>query len=125
MLHTPRSQNGMVTSPHHLASQAGLSVLKEGGTALEAIVATGACLATVYPHMNGLGGDAFFLVCWPDGSMRAVDASGRAAQAADIEHYKNAGHSTIPSRGALAANTVAGAVSGWRALLVCRFAICH
>lgn len=56
MLHTPRSTRGMVTSPHHLASQAGLEVLKEGGSAIEAVVATAAALAVVYPHMTSIGG---------------------------------------------------------------------
>lgn len=48
MLNTARSLRGMVTSPHHLASEAGLRVLREGGTAVEATIAMGACLAVVY-----------------------------------------------------------------------------
>jgi gamma-glutamyltranspeptidase/glutathione hydrolase len=105
----------MVTSPHHLASQAGLDVLKDGGTAIEAAVAIAACLAVVYPHMTGIGGDGFWLVAEPDGRVRGVDACGRAAAAADLSLY--ADHDAIPSRGPLAANTVAGTVSGWQAAL--------
>ncbi|WP_035682973.1 gamma-glutamyltransferase, partial [Azospirillum brasilense] len=55
MLNTPRSRRGMVTSPHHLASQAGLQILRDGGTAVEAAVAVAAALAVVYPHMTGIG----------------------------------------------------------------------
>ncbi|MFT9063330.1 MAG: gamma-glutamyltransferase family protein [Acetobacter persici] len=113
MLHTPRSTRGMVTSPHHLASQAGLDVLKEGGTALDAVIATAAALAVVYPHMTSIGGDAFWLIQWPDGRVDTIDACGAAAGRADLTFYRNAGHPTIPWRGGAAANTVAGTVSGW------------
>ncbi|MDB5649030.1 MAG: Gamma-glutamyltransferase, partial [Hyphomicrobiales bacterium] len=59
MLNTPRSRRGMVTSPNHLASEAGLRVLREGGNAIEATVAMAASLAVVYPHMTAIGGDGF------------------------------------------------------------------
>ncbi|MBV1830626.1 gamma-glutamyltransferase family protein [Komagataeibacter sp. AV436] len=117
MLNTPRSCRGMVTSPHHLASQAGLDVLKAGGTAIEAAVATAAALAVVYPHMTGIGGDAFWLTMWPDGRVETIDACGAAAGKADAAFYHAAGHDTIPWRGPLAANTVAGTVSGWEMAL--------
>jgi len=107
----------MVTSPHHLASQAGLDVLREGGTAIEAVVATASMLAVVYPHMTGIGGDGFWLILWPDGRSEAIDASGRAAVAADLDLYRKAGLDAVPWRGPLAANTVAGTVSGWDAAL--------
>ncbi|QJU56806.1 gamma-glutamyltransferase family protein [Sphingomonas sp. AP4-R1] len=115
MLETPRSLRGMVTSPHHLASQAGLDILKEGGSAMEVAVAMAACLAVVYPHMTGIGGDGFWLIAEPGGAVRGIDACGRAASAADLPLY--AGYETIPTRGPLAANTVAGTVSGWQAAL--------
>jgi gamma-glutamyltranspeptidase len=115
MLETPRSHRGMVTSPHHLASQTGLDILKDGGTAIEAAVAVAACLAVVYPHMTGIGGDGFWLIAEPDGRVRGIDACGRAARAADLSLY--AGLAAIPTRGPLAANTVAGTVSGWGAAL--------
>lgn len=117
MLNTPRSLRGMVTSPHHLASQAGLSVLQDGGTAVEAGVAIAACLAAVYPHMTGIGGDGFWLIAEPDGNVHAVDACGGAAQAADLALYARAGLTAVPWRGPLAANTVAGTISGWQAAL--------
>lgn len=111
MLNTPRARRGMVTSPHHLASEAGLRVLREGGNALEAVVATAASLAVVYPHMTGIGGDGFWLVSVPGRAPVAIDACGAAAQGATRDLY--AGRDAIPWRGPLAANTVAGTLSGW------------
>ncbi|KXV75246.1 gamma-glutamyltransferase [Acetobacter malorum] len=113
MLHTPRSTRGMVTSPHHLASQAGLDVLKDGGTALDAVIATAAALAVVYPHMTSIGGDAFWLIMWPDGRTETIDACGAASAKADLAFYRKAGYATVPWRGGAAANTVAGTISGW------------
>ncbi|MGI9378510.1 MAG: gamma-glutamyltransferase, partial [Methyloligellaceae bacterium] len=54
MNRTVRAYRGMVTAPHHLASEAGLRVLREGGNAIEAMIAAAATIAVVYPHMNGL-----------------------------------------------------------------------
>lgn len=116
MLHTTTANRGMVVAPHHLAAQAGLGVLREGGNAVEAMVAAAATVAVVYPHMNGLGGDNFWLVS-DGGTPRAIDACGAAAAAATPGLYREQGHGRIPSRGPLAANTVAGAVSGWQAAL--------
>jgi gamma-glutamyltranspeptidase/glutathione hydrolase len=117
MLNTPRSRNGMVTSPHHLASQAGLQVLRDGGTAIEAAVATAATLAVVYPHMTGIGGDGFWLIAAPGEEPIGIDACGATGAAADLAFYRTHGLATIPQRGALAANSVAGTVSGWDAAL--------
>lgn len=116
MLHTPRANRGMVVAPHHLAAQAGLDILREGGNAIEAMIAAASTIAVVYPHMNGLGGDNFWLVS-DGGAPRAIDACGPAAAAATPAFYRERGHERIPARGPLAANTVAGAVSGWRAAL--------
>ena len=52
MLHTRKSYNGMVVAPHHLAAEAGSRVLKDGGNAIEAMVAAASAIAVVYPHMN-------------------------------------------------------------------------
>ncbi|MFT4026178.1 MAG: gamma-glutamyltransferase family protein [Novosphingobium sp.] len=105
----------MATSPHFLASEAGWSVLREGGSAIEATVAIAACLAAVYPHMTGIGGDGFWLISEPDGRVWAVDACGRSPLALDPRIYR--GRDAIPWRGPLAANTVAGTVSGWQCAL--------
>jgi gamma-glutamyltranspeptidase/glutathione hydrolase len=113
MLHTARSLRGMVTAPHHLAAQAGLDVLKDGGNAIEAAVAVAAALAVVYPHMTSIGGDGFWVICKPDGSVISVDACGRAGTHASLDWYREQGHDAVPWRGGAAANTVAGTVAGW------------
>lgn len=117
MLQTTRSYRGMVTAPHHLAARAGLRVLEEGGNAIEAMIAAAAVITVVYPHMNALGGDNFWLLHAPGQEVIGIDACGGAALQADVEFYKQQGHDTIPSRGSLAALTVAGAVSGWQEAL--------
>ena len=101
----------MVSAPHHLAARAGLRVLEDGGNAIEAMIASAATIAVVYPHMNALGGDNFWLIAEPGAAPVGIDACGAAAGLASIEHYS--GHDTIPSRGPLSALTVGGAVSGW------------
>lgn len=117
MIHTTRSFRGAVTAPHHLAAQAGLRVLDEGGNALEAMVAAAATVTAAYPHMNSLGGDNFWLIHTPSGPPTAIDACGGAAALADINWYASRGYDDIPSRGPLAALTVAGTVSGWQRAL--------
>ncbi len=105
----------MVTTPHGLATAAGLRVLQEGGNAVEAAVAAAATIAVVYPHMNALGGDNFWLVYHAgEGQVRALMACGAAGARCTIEAYRASGHPhEIPRRGVLAANTVPGAVDGW------------
>lgn len=117
MLHTPRASRGMVTSPHHLASQAGLSVLQDGGNAVEACVAVAATLAVVYPHMTGIGGDGFWLVNEPDGSVYSINACGAAGENVSMALYRDHQLEAIPWRGPLAAITPAGTISGWQAAL--------
>lgn len=114
---TPSFENGIVTSPHFLASQAGRDVLKMGGNAVEAAVAVAATLAVVYPHMTGLGGDSFWLVRSPAGELFAIDACGAAGEIVDLQLYADAGLDSIPFRGPLAAITTAGTVSGWAHVL--------
>ncbi|MFT4097965.1 MAG: gamma-glutamyltransferase family protein [Rhodoblastus sp.] len=113
MLSTVRSTRGMVTSPHRLASEAGLRVLREGGGAIEATIAMGACLAVVYPHMTAIGGDGFWLISKDGAAPVAIDACGAAGGAAAETFYVSRGMLAVPQRGPFAANTVAGAVSGW------------
>ena len=117
MLKTVRGRGGAVTAPHALASEAGLEVLREGGSAADAAVAIAAALAVVYPHMNSIGGDSFWLIVEPGADPVGVDACGRAAAAADLGFYRGAGLDRIPWRGPLAANTVAGTLSGWEQVL--------
>ena len=117
MLRALTSPRGMVTAPHHLAAQAGAGVLRDGGNAVEAMVAAAATIAVVYPHMNSIGGDGFWLISRPGQTPQGIEACGRAAGLATPQWYRRSGHSAIPTRGPLAANTVAGAVSGWQAAL--------
>ncbi len=106
----------MAVAPHALAAQAALAVLREGGNAIEAMIAAAANIAVVYPHMNSIGGDAFWLVHVPGQAPRAIDACGAAAAAASIPWYAERGISqSIPFRGGVAASTVAGTISGWQA----------
>src|SRR5712671_4203854 len=104
---------GMVVAPHALAAQSGLAVLRDGGNALEAMVAAAATISVVYPHMNGIGGDSFWLIHAPGNDVTTIDACGRAAERATLDFYREHKQPVIPERGPLAANTVAGAVSGW------------
>ena len=107
---------GMAVAPHALAAQSALDVLREGGNALEAMIACAATIAVAYPHMNSIGGDSFWLVHVPRRPPRGIDASGAAARAASREWYAARGIAqAIPFRGGLAANTVAGTLSGWDA----------
>lgn len=103
------------TSPHFGATHAGTEILNQGGTAIEAMVAAAASIAVNYPHMNGLGGDGFWLISEPNKAPIAINAAGVSARAATLDTYT--GLSTIPSRGPMAALTMAGAVSGWQKAL--------
>ena len=116
-MRTVSGHGGAVTAPHFLATEAGLEILREGGTAVEAAVAVAATLAVVYPHMNSIGGDSFWLISKDGSAPIGVDACGRAALGADLELYRAQGMATVPWRGPLAANTVNGTLSGWRAAL--------
>lgn len=111
MIHARTALGGMQVAPHHLAAQAGRDVLRDGGNAVEAMVAAAAAIAVVYPHMNALGGDGFWLIHEPGKSPVAIDACGFAAGLADRAFYD--GLDAIPSRGPKAALTVAGTVGGW------------
>ena len=107
--------HGMVTCPHSLASQAGVDVLRAGGSAVDAAIATSAALAVLYPHMTGVGGDAFWLIHdAKTGQVRYLDGGGRAAASASIDWFKTRGHDEIPFRGVLPATlTTPGSVASW------------
>lgn len=114
MIHSIRGTRGMAVAPHSAAAQSALNILREGGNALEAAIAAAATIAVVYPHMNGLGGDSFWLLHTPGRKPRGIDACGAAGTASTPEWYSARGISGgIPFRGGVAANTVAGTISGW------------
>ena len=81
-----RVRHGAVATPHALASDAGLEILRAGGNAVDAAIAAAATLAVVSPHMNGVGGDNVWLIHDAvRGRLRALNAAGRSAAAADLE----------------------------------------
>jgi gamma-glutamyltranspeptidase len=110
-LHSAGHRRGVVCAPHFATVEAGRSILAEGGNAIEAMLAMAASIAAVYPHMNHLGGDGFWIIREPSGRVRAIMAAGPAALAAKAELYRD--YESIPARGPLAALTVPGAVGGW------------
>ena len=112
-LHTAGHRKGVVCAPHALAVEDGRAILAEGGNAIEAMLAMAASIAAVYPHMNHIGGDGFWLIREPNGRVRAIMGAGRAGAKATPRFYRDAGHHEIPARGPLAALTVPGAVAGW------------
>ena len=106
-----------VAAPHALAAEAGRDILAQGGDAIEAMVAMAATIAVVYPHMNAIGGDGFWLIREPGGRVRAIEACGYAGERATIANYRSREFETIPARGPMAALTVPGAVGGWMSAL--------
>jgi len=117
MINSSYARRGIAVASHSLAAQSALAVLREGGNAIEAMVAAAATIAVVYPHMNGIGGDAFWLLAAPGAEPFAIDACGPAARGASIAFYREHGLAQIPPRGPLAANTVAGTIGGWELAL--------
>jgi gamma-glutamyltranspeptidase/glutathione hydrolase len=107
----------MVAAADHLAASAGLSILSQGGSAADGVVAAAAVMAVTGPHLCGLGGDALAVVCEPGQEPLALLGIGQAGSGVDAARLRAEGHSTMPLRGNLAAVPVPGAVDGWLALL--------
>lgn len=109
------ARNGLVTSPHALASAAGVDVLRAGGSAVDAAMATSAALAVLYPHMTTIGGDAFWLIHdAKTGAVRYLNGGGRAVAAATLDNIAGRGLAEIPFRGIIPATiTVPGALASW------------
>ncbi|MFN4900867.1 MAG: gamma-glutamyltransferase, partial [Betaproteobacteria bacterium] len=106
----------MAVAPHSLAAESAIHVLREGGNALEAMISAAATIAVVYPHMNSIGGDGFWVINGPGGQVGGIDASGASGLKASKNWFLDRGvHDKIPFRGGVAALTVAGTVSGWGA----------
>ena len=112
-LHSAGHRRGVVAAPHAATVEDGRAILAEGGNAIEAMLAMAASIAAVYPHMNHIGGDGFWLVREPSGRVRALMGAGRAGTKATPRLYREAGYDEIPARGPLAALTVPGAVAAW------------
>ena len=106
-------QNGMVATSHPLATQIGLDILKQGGTAIDAAIAANIALGLMEPTGNGIGGDLFAIV-WDanEKKLHGLNASGPAPKNISIDYFVNNGLNKIPSYGPLPV-TVPGAVDGW------------
>lgn len=119
LVHRPiiMTDAGVVVSGHHKASEAGASVLREGGNAIDAAVAASAALSVAIPHMNGIGGDCIAL--YYDASRRqtiAINGSGRAPQKCSAQTIRAAGFREMPQRGPLAISAC-GLVDAWESVL--------
>ena len=105
--------HGMVASSHPLATQIGLDILKQGGNAIDAAIATNAALGLMEPTGNGIGGDLFAIV-WDakTGALYGLNASGRSPRSLTLEWFRDKGHETVPAYGPLPVS-VPGTVDGW------------
>ena len=108
-----RGSRGAVVAPHHLATAAGLTILRAGGHAVDAAIAANAVLAVVAPSACGIGGDAFWLI-WDEraGTQVALNGSGRSPRATDAAELRARGLASVPVRGGQSI-TVPGAVRSW------------
>ena len=109
------ARNGIVATGQHLAAQAGLDILKQGGNAVDAAVAAAAALTVLEPNSNSLGSDAFALI-WTRGKLYGLNASGPFPQAISLEKILAAGHQVMPTAGWLPV-TVPGAPAAWQAMV--------
>jgi gamma-glutamyltranspeptidase/glutathione hydrolase len=111
------ARHGVVATSHPLAAEAGLDILKQGGNAFDAAVATAAVLNLVEPESAGIGGDVFVLA-WSAKEHRliALNGAGKAPTGATPEAYAARGSKRVPLTGIYSA-TIPGAVDGWDALL--------
>ncbi|MBV9579687.1 MAG: gamma-glutamyltransferase [Chloroflexi bacterium] len=105
--------DGVVAAPHYLASVAGVNVLRDGGSAVDAAIAANLVMGVVWPQMCGPGGDLFAQV-WSasESKLFSLNASGRAGQGMSVAEYRAQGLHSMPQRG-IHAVTVPGAVDGW------------
>ncbi|MDE1514190.1 MULTISPECIES: gamma-glutamyltransferase family protein [Vibrio] len=104
------------TAPHYKAAQVGQQIIDAGGTASEAMVAAAAMIAVQYPHMNGIGGDSFWLIAKAGQAPIAIDGCGAAALKVDVEHYRSLSDE-LPLSGGESAITMAGTISAWQKAL--------
>lgn len=102
---------GMVATSQPLAAQAGLEIMKAGGNAVDAAIATAACLTVVEPTSNGLGSDAFAIV-WMNDKLHGLNASGYSPNSISIEKLKERGFTEIPKYGVIPI-MVPGAPAAW------------
>ncbi|ETP69037.1 gamma-glutamyltransferase family protein [Planococcus glaciei] len=112
--HTAFSKKGMVATSQPLAAQAGIEVMRNGGNAIDAAIATAAALTVVEPTSNGIGGDAFALV-WVKDKLHGLNSSGPAPKSISVEAVKALGHDKMPVHGVVPV-TVPGVPAAWAEL---------
>ena len=110
------AKHGLVATSHPLAAQTGLDVLKAGGNAVDAAIATNAMLGVVEPMSCGIGGD-LFVIYWDNKSQKlyGLNASGRSPYSLTREVFQKKGLKQIPENGPLSWS-VPGCVDGWEVL---------
>lgn len=106
------ARRGIVATSQPLAVQAGIDMLRRGGNAADAALATAITLTVVEPTSNGIGADAFALV-WDGERLHGMNGSGRAPRALSVETLRERGHKEMPARGWMPV-TVPGAPRTWR-----------
>lgn len=107
------AQNGMCATSHPLAASVAVDILKSGGNAVDAAIAGAVLLGICEPQMTGIGGDCFVLFTSPgDGSVHALNGSGRAPKGLSADALRAAGNSTVPVGGAPSV-TVPGAIDAF------------
>lgn len=107
------ARQGMVATSQPLATEAGVSILKKGGNAFDAAIATALTLSVIEPMSTSIGGDAFLLyACAADGKIHGVNGSGRCPRRLTLDTLRRQSITAIPERG-LASVTVPGAIDAF------------
>jgi len=114
---TPAGEQGMVSSAHPLATQAGIEVLREGGNAFDAAVAVAAALNVVEPDMSGMGGYGTIIVYDArKGEARFLNPSGRIPSAVDSDAFRSPTPGYRENRRGAKAVSTPGNVHAWQIL---------
>ena len=111
--------NGMCATSHPLAAKVAVQILESGGNAVDAAIAGAVLLGLAEPQMTGIGGDCFALIAKPDGTVLALNGSGRAPAGLDADALRAAGHRAMPLHDAHAV-TIPGAIDAF-----CRLSADH
>ncbi len=110
---TTLATHGMIATPHYLATSAGLQVLEEGGSAMDAVICANAMLTVLYPDQTAIGGDCFFMAFdAASGFTHGYNGSGPAPAAADAQGLLDEGWTAMPNKGPFAI-TVPGTIDAW------------
>ncbi|SCG82273.1 gamma-glutamyltranspeptidase [Proteiniborus sp. DW1] len=107
-------KKGMVATGNPLAAQVGIEILKKGGNAIDAAIATAATLTVVEPTANGIGGDAFALV-WVGNKLHGLNSSGPSPKSISVKVLRELGYTEMPKYGLIPVN-VPGAPAAWAEL---------